>query len=123
MLCIIAVIYLCRKYEKMMKIRLFPLILLFVVGCTSSRKTSRKSTPEVSLDRRQYIEAYQDIAIREMKRTGVPASITMAQALLESNNGNSTLARKANNHFGIKCHSTWRGGTVRHDDDQRNECF
>lgn len=107
----------------MTKIRLFPLLLLFLVGCSSSRKATRQTAPVVSIDRQEYIKTYQDLAIREMKRTGVPASITIAQALLESDNGNSTLARKAHNHFGIKCHSTWRGGTVRHHDDRRNECF
>ncbi|MBI9067519.1 MAG: glucosaminidase domain-containing protein [Salinivirgaceae bacterium] len=58
-----------------------------------------------------------------MKRTGIPASITLAQGILESNNGNSTLALKANNHFGIKCHNDWNGKTYHHDDDRPNECF
>ena len=71
----------------------------------------------------QYIKKYKDLAIKEMKRTGIPASITMAQALLESNAGNSTLARKSNNHFGIKCHSDWKGKKVYYDDDRRHECF
>ena len=57
-----------------------------------------------------------------MKRSGIPASITLAQGMLESNNGNSTLAIRGNNHFGIKCHD-WRGKSIRHDDDKRNECF
>jgi len=71
----------------------------------------------------QYIKKYKDLAIKEMKRTGIPASITMAQALLESNAGNSTLSRKSNNHFGIKCHSSWKGKKVYYDDDRRHECF
>jgi LysM repeat protein len=58
-----------------------------------------------------------------MKATGIPASITLAQGCLESGNGNSTLATKANNHFGIKCHKNWKGKTIRHDDDEKNECF
>ncbi len=70
-----------------------------------------------------YIKKYKDIAIREMKRYHIPASITLAQGLLESGAGRSTLARKSNNHFGIKCGSDWSGRTVRHDDDARNECF
>ena len=57
-----------------------------------------------------------------MDRSGIPASITLAQGMLESGYGNSTLARKSNNHFGIKCHG-WRGAKVYHDDDKRNECF
>ena len=58
-----------------------------------------------------------------MKRTGIPASITLAQGILESADGNSRLAVKANNHFGIKCHSSWKGKTIRKDDDKKNECF
>ncbi len=106
-----------------MRIRLLPIVLLLLAGCSSSRQTVRKQPPVQSLDRKQYIETYQDLAIKEMKRTGVPASITIAQALLESDNGNSTLARTAKNHFGIKCHSSWKGASVRHDDDRRQECF
>ena len=59
--------------------------------------------------REQYIEKYKNLAIKEMHRAGVPASITMAQGILESSNGNSRLSRKGNNHFGIKCKSTWIG--------------
>lgn len=69
-----------------------------------------------------YIDQYKDIAIVEMQRYGIPASITLAQGLLESAAGTSDLARKANNHFGIKSHG-WSGRTVRHDDDYRGEKF
>ncbi|UCH15549.1 MAG: glucosaminidase domain-containing protein [Bacteroidales bacterium] len=72
--------------------------------------------------RQEYIDTYKELAVREMKRTGIPASITLAQGILESGNGNSRLARKANNHFGIKCHD-WKGKKIRHDDDHNNECF
>lgn len=72
--------------------------------------------------RSAYIEKYWRVAVEEMHKTGIPASITLAQACLESDNGNSFLAVKANNHFGIKCHN-WTGKTVRMDDDRRNECF
>jgi flagellum-specific peptidoglycan hydrolase FlgJ len=58
-----------------------------------------------------------------MKMSGIPASIIMAQACLESDNGNSRLAVKANNHFGIKCHTTWDGEVIYHDDDRAQECF
>ena len=71
----------------------------------------------------EYIEMYKDDAIREMHRSGVPASITLAQGILESGNGNSALARYANNHFGIKCHSDWKGETFIQDDDEKDECF
>ena len=70
----------------------------------------------------QYINTYKDWAISEMKRSGVPASIKLAQGMLESGNGNSRLAVEANNHFGIKCHG-WSGGKVYHNDDKQNECF
>ena len=75
------------------------------------------------LTRTEYIEKYAETAVREMKATGIPASITLAQGCLESGNGNSTLATKANNHFGIKFHKNWKGKTIRHDDDEKNECF
>ena len=70
-----------------------------------------------------YIEKYSALAVSEMYRSGVPASITLAQGLLESGNGQSELARKSNNHFGIKCHNNWNGGRVYHDDDAKGECF
>ena len=71
----------------------------------------------------EYIKKYRDIAVEEMERYHIPASITLAQGLLESGAGQGTLARKSNNHFGIKCGGDWRGKTVKHDDDARNECF
>jgi len=70
-----------------------------------------------------YINAYKDIAIAEMLRGGVPASITLAQGMLESGYGESELCRKSNNHFGIKCKENWTGEKVYHDDDERGECF
>ena len=70
----------------------------------------------------QYINQYKDIAIEEMHRWKIPASITLAQGLFESGAGQSELARKGNNHFGIKCNG-WSGRTIYHDDDARNECF
>jgi LysM repeat protein len=102
---------------------LFILIIIPVVlsSCGSSRPAVTSSAGEASVS--AYIDRYKDLAISEMKRTGVPASITLAQGMIESNYGNSTLARKANNHFGIKCHSDWTGPTIRHHDDRRNECF
>lgn len=73
--------------------------------------------------RKTYIATYSSIAMEEMKRAGVPASITLAQGILESGNGLSELAAKSNNHFGIKCHSDWEGERVYHDDDEQGECF
>ncbi|MEA1874336.1 MAG: glucosaminidase domain-containing protein, partial [Bacteroidota bacterium] len=71
----------------------------------------------------QYIETYADWAVEEMQHSGVPACITLGQGILESGSGNSRLAREANNHFGIKCHSDWTGEKVYHDDDASQECF
>lgn len=71
----------------------------------------------------KYINTYAELAVQEMYRSGVPASITLAQGMLESGNGRSELAVKANNHFGIKCHNGWTGGRVYHDDDAKGECF
>lgn len=76
----------------------------------------------LKITREDYINTYKDIAISEMERSGIPASITLAQAMLESDNGNSRLAVKANNHFGIKCHG-WTGNSIYHDDDDNDECF
>lgn len=70
-----------------------------------------------------YVNRYSGIAVREMKRTGIPASITLSQGMLESDFGRSSLAKEANNHFGIKCHNGWQGAKIYHDDDRKNECF
>lgn len=72
---------------------------------------------------REYIDTYKDIAIKHMKQYKIPASIKLAQGILESGNGSSRLAVQANNHFGIKCKSSWTGGKIYHDDDAKGECF
>jgi flagellum-specific peptidoglycan hydrolase FlgJ len=81
----------------------------------SSTKT--KTSAEI------YVETFKNIAVREMKNSGIPASITLAQGILESGSGNSKLAREANNHFGIKCTSDWKGKTILEDDDKKDDCF
>ena len=93
-------------------------ILVFAVLMIALGKlNAQKQTTE------QYITKYKLIAIDEMLEYEIPASITLAQGILESGNGNSRLASKANNHFGIKCHSDWKGKKIYHDDDEKHECF
>lgn len=82
-----------------------------------AQPAEKKNSPE------DYIALYKDDAIREMQLFRVPASITLAQGMLESDNGNSALAVYANNHFGIKCHKEWTGDTYTQDDDEKDECF
>lgn len=96
--------------------RIFYFLMLFIIPYgLSAQKQS-----EVTLN---YINKYKGIAIKEMERTGIPASITLAQAIVESGSGESNLAKKANNHFGIKCKTEWTGEKFYQDDDAKNECF
>ena len=90
---------------------------VFLFSLASYANESKK------LSRSEYIDTWKDEAIYQMATHQIPASITLAQGILESGDGNSELARKANNHFGIKCHSTWKGKKVYHDDDKKGECF
>ena len=99
-------------------------VLLFS-SCSPARRAARStvSTGPASEYAREYILNYSNLAVSEMKRSGVPASITLAQGMLESNYGRSRLATQGNNHFGIKCHSDWSGKRIYHDDNRRGECF
>jgi len=128
------------------------LCILFLASCSSSRKISTKKNNNVkvvknpinklpsvrqqqhvkklekgnkSLNKHtlQYIKKYAPLAVLEMHKYDIPASITLAQGILESGNGRSQLASKSNNHFGIKCHVGWKGQKVYHDDDEKGECF
>jgi LysM repeat protein len=92
------------------------LILISLLASIGLHAQKKKFT------RAEYIAMYKDMAMEEMGRTGIPASIKLAQGILESGDGNSTLAVKAKNHFGIKCHD-WIGPSIKHDDDAKNECF
>ncbi|HLS37401.1 MAG TPA: glucosaminidase domain-containing protein [Sphingobacterium bovisgrunnientis] len=123
--------------------RLLVYILLMVgilSSCASKRTTTLSKNPSASTTSKgpnttsserkptsttglSYIDQYKNIAIAEMEKYGIPASIKLAQALLESGNGNSTLARDANNHFGIKCGGTWTGKSITKSDDNPNDCF
>ena len=96
-------------------------LLTFLISCKAYKPMVSNTSSEVTAG--DYINRYKDLAVSEMRRTGIPASITLAQGMIESDYGRSRLAREGNNHFGIKCHSDWTGPTIRHNDDRRNECF
>jgi hypothetical protein len=96
-----------------MKKIVFLLLMLVVTIVAVGQQTTRA----------EYIERYKHIAIADMEKYGIPASIKMAQGILESNSGNARLAREANNHFGIKCKKDWTGDKISHDDDEKGECF
>ena len=97
------------------------LIITFV--CLFAAFSPVQASPAEDTPQQRYIDKYADLAVEEMRRSGVPASITLAQGLLESRYGQSDLAVKGNNHFGIKCHSNWNGAKMRVDDDKEKECF
>ena len=133
----------------MQRIIVVSLLCFLVVGCGSRKKiitkkseqpveviNNKKPTAEKEIETREetkvaapvinstthYIDVYKDIAMKEMQTYGIPASITLAQGILESGSGKGRLAVKANNHFGIKCHG-WEGKKIYHDDDEKQECF
>ena len=86
-------------------------------------KDLKKDNPNLDKYTLEYIKKYAPIAVKEMHEYKIPASITLAQGILESGRGRSELALKSNNHFGIKCHTQWTGDRVYHDDDEKGECF
>jgi flagellum-specific peptidoglycan hydrolase FlgJ len=121
---------------------LYLILGIFLLAACSSKRAlvvnTEKEAPQAEKTRRDYVKVYQaermasnddyiatfkDIAMDEMKTSGIPASITLAQGLLESGGGNSELSLRSNNHFGIKCHKNWDGYRVYHDDDAEGECF
>lgn len=120
---------------------IYLLTAVFLVACGTKNRTvlqsrnpkgnssTTNSTPRQNTSTSRsgsgwdYIQAYKGIAIEEMNRYGIPASIKLAQALLESGNGNSYLAKNANNHFGIKCGGSWNGRSISRPDDGPNDCF
>ncbi len=100
-----------------MKIQRYILFILFLFGLITLQAQRKNSRYQA------YIKEYASLAVEQMNEHKIPASITLAQGLLESGAGMSTLAKKSNNHFGIKCHRDWRGKKTYHDDDARGECF
>jgi LysM repeat protein len=98
-------------------VRYIRVVLFITISCLSLKGWGQNMTIE------QYVATYKNLAITEMQRAGVPASITLAQGILETEGGNSDLLKSSNNHFGIKCKSAWTGATVTHDDDALGECF
>ena len=102
----------------MKKCQLPLLLSLFMLSAVLQNSWSQSRITTLA-----YIETYKDWAIQDMKISGIPASIKLAQGILESSSGNSKLAKEDNNHFGIKCHTDWDGKRVYHHDDARNECF
>lgn len=95
----------------------FTIIALLTLSSSISAATKKL---QVNID---YINRYSQIAVEKMREHRIPASITLAQGILESGAGQSELAKKSNNHFGIKCHNDWTGERVYHDDDEKQECF
>lgn len=107
-----------RIVDNLLRKPFLSFIALLLLQATSASEGG----PNKRYSRGEYIAAWKDVAVEQMNKHGIPASITLAQAILESGDGNSELAREANNHFGIKCHD-WQGKKVYHHDDRRNECF
>ena len=93
-----------------------------IFSCTSVNIVSTNNL-SVNESIKAYINKFAPAAIKNMRFYKIPASITLAQGILESGHGRGTLALKANNHFGIKCHNDWKGKSILHDDDEENECF
>ncbi|APX99543.1 LysM domain-containing protein [Lacinutrix venerupis] len=111
------------KTERVVKTKKKPRV---VVNAPENKEVTVviKETPEqYATPTDEYIAIYSDIAQDEMRNYGVPASITLAQGILESGSGKGRLSVEANNHFGIKCHTGWTGGKIYHDDDASQECF
>jgi LysM repeat protein len=117
-----------------MKYRVILLLSILALSACKSRqysknnkqieKTANKANPNyTSYTTLSYIDQFKGVAIEEMNLYGIPASITLAQGIIESGSGNSGLAKFANNHFGVKCTSDWKGKAYYKDDDQQNDCF
>ena len=107
--------------------------IIFLASCSSRKyhknnkkieNAANKANPNFTdFTTLSYIDAFKGVAVEEMNTYGIPASITLAQGIIESGSGNSSLAKYANNHFGIKCTSEWKGKAYYKNDDQNNDCF
>jgi len=118
-------------------------VILVLASCKSKKTVTHKNTPQKTVTEKiviveeeqleveivipstteDYIAMYKQIAMDEMRAYKIPASITLAQGILESSSGKSALSLRSNNHFGIKCHKGWKGEKTYHDDDEKGECF
>ncbi len=103
--------------------RIVHLLITSTLSLAAAAQLGMAQPPPPGNSPESYIEQWKNVATVKMAEHGIPASITLAQGLLESRNGNSVLATEANNHFGIKCTPDWNGGKVYHDDDRKNDCF
>lgn len=113
------------KYESFTRLAVSSVALSLLLSCSTSRTVAPQVQSQSGTGNPQYdyIVQYSNLAVDQMVKYGIPASITLAQGILESNSGRSTLAAKGNNHFGIKCHNGWTGKTMTQDDDRKGECF
>lgn len=111
-----------KKNTEVVSVEKKPVKLPSVDEVEITKKLKRKN-PKLNKYTLAYIRKYAPLAVHEMHENKIPASITLAQGILESGRGRSELAMKSNNHFGIKCHTGWQGQRVYHDDDEKGECF
>ena len=127
-----------KKSRTFIKIIFYCTVLIFQIGCkvlkiNSSKKEKKVVNKQANFEKKSYmsnekkidiyLSRFAPIAIEEMNKYKIPASITLAQGLLESGYGEGRLATEGNNHFGIKCHKEWSGKKIYHDDDKKGECF
>ncbi|WP_456377598.1 glucosaminidase domain-containing protein [Lutibacter sp.] len=111
----------CKSKKRIAKDSQKKVVVVQKVHKPASKNTTSNSAIKNST--LNYIEKYKNTAMESMRKYKIPASITLAQGILESSSGNSELTRKSNNHFGIKCHKGWKGKRVYHDDDKKDDCF
>lgn len=107
---------------RVIRISAYPTLLAFLLSLLLLSVSEVKAQPPL-LRNFEYVESYSLAAVEQMLTHGIPASVTLAQAILESSSGTSNLARRSNNHFGIKCHVQWHGDTIVQADDTLGECF